>query len=288
MNFKYLAALLAFILVASPVFAANIVLNPSFESTQADSSNGRNNPDNLTIPLDWFLYDYNPDGADQAAWAFNLSYINTTDSFDGTKSIELVEDAQGVAVSQAIPNITNGFYLEFYVKIINGTTTLWNFQIGAAFPDDKEIHINSTGGIDTCYGSNFTCSSSDAGNGWHKINATLTEGLTGSAISSFSNSPLIFLGSDGVGDIGDSILLDNVILNPTSPPTPPVIPPTGLVTGATASVYVLLPVIFGILIILYALNGIMSGNMEVKEAGMLVIVGIIMMIVASAIVASSV
>lgn len=244
---KWIIALMGILLLVSPVFAANIVLNPSFELTQSDSSNGRNNPDNLTIPLDWFLYDYNPDGADQAAWSPSLSFVNTTAGYSGSNSLEIVNDVSSVAVTQTIPNVTNGFYLEFYINILNGTTTSWFFGIGAAAPDSKEIHINTTGDITECLGYNFTCNSVAVGGGWYKINATLTTALTGSALSTTTGLPFIFLGTDGVGSIGDSILLDNVILNPTPQP---VLPITGQVTGATSVAVNAVIVIFALIVAL--------------------------------------
>jgi hypothetical protein len=67
----------------------------------------------------------------------------------------------------------------------------------------------------------------------------------------------------------------------------PFVPPhTGMVTGATAGIYMLFPMLLGLLILLLAIYMLMSGHADIKEAAVMIIIGIIMIIAATSIMAS--
>lgn len=79
-------------------------------------------------------------------------------------------------------------------------------------------------------------------------------------------------GNNGQGNIGFNINVPST--------------PTGMVTGATAAVYLVFPILLGLVITLAAIAMLMSGQIDVKDAAVMIIIGIIMIIAATSVMAS--
>jgi hypothetical protein len=102
-----------------------------------------------------------------------------------------------------------------------------------------------------------------------------------------------FTDSGSSGDHNLTVYANDTFGNTGSATSPfsvlaPLIPPTANVTGLTAIIYILLPLLIVVLILPFAFYEVPSGRMSIKDAFLLVIISIIMVIVAAGIIAASV
>jgi hypothetical protein len=136
-------------------------------------------------------------------------------------------------------------------------------------PFDVNYTVWDVNGIDSCWYS------VDEGS---NVSIPSCANFTDSGSSGDHN--LTIYANDTFGNIGSATSPFNVLA--------PLIPPTANVTGSTAMVYMLLPLLLALLIFLFVFYEVTSGRMNIKDAFALVIIGIIMVIVAAGIVAVSV
>lgn len=209
---------LAFILTIAPVFATTI-LNPSFELTQSDSSGGRMNPNNLTIPLNWFspisIDENNTCLADRRNW---VSFVTSFVAFEGNKSMNMSDDDSGAGFTTICQNFNlseSNFTLTFYIKDRSswGNFIMGAYWINSSMTTSTSVHaqFDSTGfGICTFDSCNFT----NAGGGWEKVR------LYKSDVTGMLHSSLWF-------DFNDIDLAQmNAILDDVQIGLPPITPPS--------------------------------------------------------------
>lgn len=164
----------------------NLLSNPSFESTQSDSSGGRLNPNNVTIPLDWFYTNTdNISGGtyDTSIWYQPNAFVNTTVAYDGTKSLQFGLDNATLNYISKFVNTSvaygQAYKLIFYFKYVNATlpadvnvqmdfkTTNQDWQV--AFATNGGGYPTQSGcseAVDSTFDG--VCSIAEAGSGWYK------------------------------------------------------------------------------------------------------------------------
>lgn len=274
---KRILFLLAMIAVlASPALAQNEFLNPSFELTQNDSSGGRMNVNNLTIPLNWFTGSGYGLTADLCNWDNSFGFVNTTEAFVGSNSLEAVTgtlepcNSIGMRVGN-LSNLNFPITITFYEKNLTESESL----IIDLFNDiDANYRLNTLNS--NCAGGSpafDSCATESAGNGWTKYtliintnpNAALDLDFT---FENVANTP---------------VLLDNfnIAETPSTPTTP-------LITGAAAAVVGVTPLLVAVGLMLFGLAFIGFGAMaftdDPKKAMSLFAVGIVALAVGIALV----
>jgi len=143
---------IVFSLCSTTVFA-NYLSNPSFESTQSDSSNGRLNPSSYVIPVDWYYHDPYTNGTAQDHCNWYYSPINNSEAYDGTNSLYhngtlIDEPADDCYYIGGFRNESGNYYFEWYFYPIDIGTT----YVGALgkYVSNAGFEINSYyGGSET-------------------------------------------------------------------------------------------------------------------------------------------
>lgn len=113
---SYLFILVALLLFVAPVFASTELLtNGNFSQFQSDSSNGRLNPNNYDIPVDWYLGQGSfTSPADSFDWVAN---INDT-VYKGNRILLFDGNVDVYDVFAFIPNASIGIYnFTFYYSV---------------------------------------------------------------------------------------------------------------------------------------------------------------------------
>lgn len=171
----------------------------------------------------------------------------------------------------------------------NITAQIWNYQGNygngtASFFVDSILPVvaiqNPTGSYTGTIPLDFTVDESNPDSCWYSIDDAANVSLASCSNATFSSA----LGTHNVTVYANDTL--NNIGSDAASFTKASIPHTGMVTGATAGIYVLFPILLGVLIMIFAIYMLMSGNVDVKEAAIMIIVSIIMIIAATSIMAS--
>jgi hypothetical protein len=174
----------------------------------------------------------------------------------------------------------------------NITAQAWNNQGNYAnstasfFVDSSSpiVSIQSpTGTLPSPYNVSYTTDEANLGFCWYSTdggsNTTIPSCANFTDTASTGSHNITIYANDTLGNIGSATGAFTV--------SAPFVPPhTGMVTGVTAGIYMLFPMLLGLLILLLAIYMLMSGHADIKEAAVMIIVGIIMIIAATSIMAS--
>jgi len=174
----------------------------------------------------------------------------------------------------------------------NITAQIWNYQdnygngTNSFFVDSIAPVVtvqNPTGSVSSPYNVNYVTDELNLDSCWYSTddgsNTTIPSCGNFTDTAAVGSHNITVYANDTLGNIGSGTSAFSV--------SAPVVPPaTGMVTGATAAVYMILPILLGLLIILAAIAMMMSGHTDIKEAAVMVIIGIIMIIAATSIMSS--
>lgn len=221
---KWILILAALALMVSPAFAQSVnftngdfnsirpysnITNPSFEVTQNDSSGGRNNPNNLTIPTDWFRsQDPSEDvgaaycNADNASWSNSVVLLNSTYKVDGSYSIELFD---GAYICQHYVSNGTGGVITLYIDWTNAdTANMQQIRLYSVEPDVVDIvYSNSSLEGEVCQFE--SCVIEDYSGNWKKVTLRYPANIYGFQLS-------ISLGDSD--EVPDKIYFDNITIVP--------------------------------------------------------------------------
>lgn len=258
-------------ILVSPAFAqVTGFKNPSFELTQNDSSNGRLNPDNLTIPQYWYIGNGFTDllgVADETNWTTALGFVNSTAGFGGGYAMQLGDDVTGsrqsdlmqanITVNTSLPvNITFFVNMADADPLLNGYGApgqgFWTYILNVN--EEFQIGLNKTGSFYVNIGVFDSTSAQNMGSGWWKVN--LVFNVTAPVNEIYFEVPDYDLAQNYYP-------ISNVTIynpSPLAPPQPPIPPITGKVTGAAAGIISFLPLLIGVGIIVMVARKIEDMN----------------------------
>jgi hypothetical protein len=228
---KWIVVLLGMMILVSPVFAANVAPNPSFETGRGD---------NASLPLSWYKCDSTTNLCSSDGEAWGNSSLSTDFSIIGSNSMKLASDfnisegfpspdAGAVTLSTA-PNETSlpaGTYnLSFYWKIVGTTSTQLTFNLMNSSYDSFRwyVQMSANSGTYSAGGSSayFVDGSPSAiawdtqsvGGGWYKTNITV--------VSPYELTPQYSMHVED-DQLDTLTYIDNISLSYEEAATPPVV-----------------------------------------------------------------